>query len=471
MTCLLSVIALLALLADSASGHNWLMSPSRASTTINVANLIAPALPKLFDEPHVVVRAGQKFQVEWATGHHTTSTVNPSNVYLILQSKANDARLNQNQPELLDSVLADATLCPQTPPPAEYTQYHYKFNDTSLNFVQEPDKNRNPRPTFTRFYSRRVLRGDANFIPRPAVFAKIMRNMTRDTSAADRVNLVHQFAYFDANITSARRCVPSVRARVAPWIIALHRYPIVWHQPTEPDVAWVEFPAGTPPGDYIVHYRWRSYYDVMDVTVVAATSDIQNPFGSVPAAGEAPVVRFSRVDHCAFNAPNVTGKCVPMTFTAGRNLGLPEDCMAECKTSRNCSGVAVVPLTNPSTVADQFADLINIFTCAKPAPALNATHLCFPVVQRRQTLTSMPLYTTTDVEDPGFYSTCFLKQNAYKRDGLKDPAARLAVTNEVPEWLLSGRCITCADRDKFSSPDRTPVWAVARSCVDCDNKE
>lgn len=201
--------------------------------------------------------------------------------------------------------------------------------------------------------------------------------------AGPKASAVQQFEYKDAYVATNRRCVPNNPITKYPWVIAMHKFRHVRHQPTEPDVAWLQFPAGTPPGDYIVHYRWRSYYDAMDVRVVAGSTPVADVFGGGGGGGPTgtPVPRFKRVDHCSFfNATLAAGgSCVKMSVAAGK-LAVPQACLDACKAMSidKCDGVAVVPLVNDPSVAPAFKNLIKIpfraGSCVQPTDA--STHTC-----------------------------------------------------------------------------------------------
>jgi hypothetical protein len=430
----------------------------------NAASLVGPTVPSQTDEPHAVVIAGQKFQFEWVTGHNMDT-------YIILVAKKDADKLKNHEVPMMEAFLKDAA-CPQGPPAAMWLNYHYKFNETSLSFFPPKDKDVQP-PTIDNFYKRRTLPADAHFIPRSAAFQKTMKNMR--APAGPKASAVQQFEYKDADVATNRRCVPNNPIAKYPWVIAMHKYRHVRHQPTEPDVAWLQFPADTPPGDYIVHYRWRSYYDAMDVRVIAGTTPVADVFGGGAGGAPtgAPVARFKRVDHCSFfNATlSAGGSCIKMSVAAGK-LAVPQACLDACKAMSidKCDGVAVVPLVNDPSVAPAFKNLIKIpfraGSCVNPTDA--STHMCFPVLQADVTQTQNSFVITSDTEDPAFYSTCFRRSDAVRRDGLPDPATLPFIAADVPDWKANSRCISCDDQTKFSKADVTPVWVLATSCVNCD---
>ena len=52
------------------------------------------------------------------------------------------------------------------------------------------------------------------------------------------------------------------------------RYVHCANEPRRADVALFRIPAGSAPGNYIVHSFWQGYYDAVDVEVVAGTTPV-----------------------------------------------------------------------------------------------------------------------------------------------------------------------------------------------------
>lgn len=445
-------------------------APARTSLTGNVASTVFPVLAASRSEPHVVVTAGQRFPMEWVVGHNADS-------YVVLLKKSEAGRMNMHTTTNLEAFLKDAA-CPQTAPRGRDAIYHYKYNDPNTTFYSNPDQNGVRPAPIPNFYKRLVPATDANFIPRPKEFLKGVKGMPRiggTVTAASRNAMVTQFEYQDADVATNRRCYPATPVARFPWIIGMHKGRHVRHQPSEPDVVLLQFPADTAPGDYIVHWIWRSYYDAVDVRVVAGTTPIANPFGGAPTTGGTPAVpqvKFTRVDRCRFPNATLAGTCVKMTAPANGRLPVPTACLDACKamTPDKCNGVAVVPLANPASVARTFANLIQIpftaGTCVRPTDA--STHMCFPLVERPTTDVTNSILVIDDTEDPSFYATCFRRQDLVKRDGLPDPADLPYVSNSKPKWQAMNECISCAQVDLYDNEALTPVYEVADKCRNCD---
>ena len=111
-----------------------------------------------------------------------------------------------------------------------------------------------------------------------------------------------------ANFMTAFRYPASAHARDAhaayasaalPWVFAVHRFLTPNRWPKQFDHAPMEIPAGSPPGAYIVHYKWRGYYDCIDVDVLPPSSPL--PMTSRAMYGMNGETIFMRTDHCQYD--------------------------------------------------------------------------------------------------------------------------------------------------------------------------
>lgn len=469
MFSLLSIVAL-------ASAHNWVNGPARTSTKSNIASQVFPVLDSSINEPHVVVRAGQRFQFEWVTGHN-------ADTYISLIRKDDAARLVSHSGvnvTFFENFLKDPQ-CPTTAPTGLDQVYHYKFRNESTTFYPTKDQNGNFPPPTPDFYQRIVPRTDPAFIPRPLEFNKGMKNMpaiSATNTRQMRSDGVTQMQYKAADIQTNRRCFPATPVPRAQWVIGLIKARHVKHQPSEPDVTWLSFPPGTPPGDYIVHWAWRSYYDAVDVRVVAGTADVRAPFGGVDLPGT-PQTKFARIDHCRMPNATLAGTCFKMTQISmpasdvKNRMDVPQACLDACKKmpASRCDGVAVVPLRNADTVAQGFRNLVQIpfgTDCVKPAAGDAATHMCFPVLQRAPTDVYNSFLVTSDLEDPSYYATCYRRSDLLPREGLPDPTTLPEVTASKQNWKATNGCVTCAQAQTFSTAQFSPIWEAADVCRNCD---
>ena len=143
-------------------------------------------------------------------------------------------------------------------------------------------------------------------------------------------------------------------------------------------------------GDYIIHYRWRGYYDAIDVQIVAGSKAVANPYGLKPPAGvDEPFGTFTRIDHCEFQN-------FALASTCGRVVTTPDTCVRQCARlpSKQCDGVNVVSMVNRNSVPENFRDQVNIPfddpNCVRnsvlanfKAADVNAnTFVCYPLISK-----------------------------------------------------------------------------------------
>ena len=96
-----------------------------------------------------------------------------------------------------------------------------------------------------------------------------------------------------------------------PWIMSIHRFPILNAYPTQWDIARFEVPPGSPPGRYILYYAWRGYRDCVDIDVLPDSTPVPNTpraiYGYRPegmgAYGGADAQGYVKTDHCQYPAP------------------------------------------------------------------------------------------------------------------------------------------------------------------------
>merc|ERR1719150_144029 len=97
------VLPCLLCLFCSVSAHNWMASPSRANNGFN-AYQKAPCPPK-GSRVHFQVAAGQKFPLEYATGHSTPAR---GGTYLTVLKAEDEPQMAKHTRALLDDYLENA---------------------------------------------------------------------------------------------------------------------------------------------------------------------------------------------------------------------------------------------------------------------------------------------------------------------------------------------------------------------------
>lgn len=439
-------VVCVALFVNAVLSHNWLNGPSRAgdgTRRSQKASTRKPSPPSATGRPQVQVRAGQPFQVEWVVGHDGSST------YLIMLSKKDENRLGMHDERLLNRYFDAAPAQYQGPTKGAQQKFHRQL-ERSTNLGNKRN-----------FFERVVPTNDPLHVARDDIFQGSFRGARNNKPDPDDV---YQCAYKTADHRRDRWAV--YKNNQYPWIIGAGRWLHVSAVPTRPDFAMIEFPADTPPGEYIVHYRWRGFYDAIDLNIVGGTQNNATPYGRrfVPMPGVVvPPDEYKKIDHCWFpEFRERHGRCFPMKAP----MGVPQACIDECnkKEFGECNGVVVVPIDNPSSVWSGFKDKtivpFNNDDCRKPTDG--ATHVCFAAQTRMGSPLIFEYYATSDSEDPAFYSTCFMRIPRVM--GFAAPAAKEV---EPIDWEYRGRCISCADREKFSAANVTPDWRLTETCAPC----
>jgi len=426
------------------NAHNWVNSPSRSVQ----ANTVSPALPSSTGQPHVQVIAGQPFQIEWVQGHGR-------DVWFVFVAAADHKKMALHTSKYMDAYLDEAGAT-KSAIPAKYEKYHRKYKTTSLE-----------NGGTNNYFKRHVPESDANHITRDATFKGSFSGAPKNRPAVEDVD---QFQYPDDCKKDDRRSFH--KSANAPHIIGMHRYRICVHNPSRPDVALFEFPKGTKPGKYIVHYRWSGYYDAIDVQIVAGTTPIKNPYGvPLPPGAPPPLAVFKRIDHCEFLEPDFRGPCMRITTNE-------KACKWQCSrlTEFQCDGINVVSLKNRDTVYKGFRNITNIkfddnankcklSELQKGEPVTEDSKICYFVKARAPTDIAPDYYTTDDPDDPAFYSTCWKRVPPVTFDN-----AAPADEEEVkPKFLFGNKCIDCAQALANTDGNRTAIWPLKDgNCMNCD---
>ena len=99
------------------------------------------------------------------------------------------------------------------------------------------------------------------------------------------------------------------------------------------------------------------------------------------------------------------------------------------------------------------------------ANASSDRYLCYNLLPTVPTDTIDEFTTSTDPEDPIFYSTCFYKFSGNTFDDYATPDTNAKV--DVP-WKYQSQCIDCASQSINSAGSVTPKWKIADTCTNCD---
>lgn len=462
--------------ASSAEAHNWLNTPSRSFMQ---AEQILPCPPREQPFPHVQVRAGNDFQVEWVTGHDRFT-------YWVLVKAEDEPLLSTLNEAKLNEYL---TTSPATPglnnaggviADPKYNRYHRVPSNSTSNLG------------VAGFYQRIIPTTDPLFVPRPTkdvsgflsgapggLFGPTTNFFQAEYKNADR-NQDRRAEYFNPKF---------------PFIISAARFLHVAEQPRQPDFTLLRVPPTAAPGSYVAWWKWVSYYDCVDVDVIGAGAQIAHnlTYGVIPAN---PTQAFLKTDHAIIrpavirslgNFKTSSFGCFPIrpgTETADLNACkaacLPTDIAGFSKTA--CVGVIVAPLSlpavSPFTANDiqipwDFVsplDTNNVNQCPRASFASLPTgsRVCYPVVPLpvNQFPDAEGLVTsTTDPEKPHFYSSF------YSRSSRRVFTANFQdLVNPLPDWRFGSRCGECDERPfGVDNNGVSPFWEIAPICRNCDD--
>lgn len=433
-------------LALSVNAHNWMSSPSRANNGFN-AYQTAPCPPK-GSRVHFQVQAGQKFPMEFATGHSTPAR---GGTYLTVLRAEDESEMIKHTRAVLDDYLASV---PSTEPAymAEFKSHHVGSTAGSTTTT-------NVAAQLAALFgvgaqSANIRDFGPNWGNKPPMGAPIYPKTAAATAGDLRVKY-----------TNAKY----------PWIISVHKFKLHEDKSEEADLVMMEIPVGSPPGQYVVQYSWNGYYDCTDVNVI---SDLSTDF----YGEQATQVSFDKFDHCLWNpfytGYNVMGECHEI-----RKGDSADACFSQCESMNAdqngngaCYGVQVVPYSLPNEVVlTGKSGLFQSGTKTYPAECNTLTGvasdslLCFPLM-RGESVVGSNYDISEDPYDSIFYGTCYIKGGAWNFAQAPPGGAVVTPTNK---FKFGGQeCITCEAMTNNQNADmtkRVPFWDVTfGECEHCD---
>jgi hypothetical protein len=253
------VFALLAVLALSsvaapAAAHNYIKSVHRAYEAA-VSN---PCQARIGNQPHVQVRAGQTFEIEWSDGHGDY-TVGPFYFAIIHESAYDLLRADNISKMLADYVALAPAGSALTGPMWEK---HHIRNEAECDLVN-PSPAINKNCQLDKYFKERVLpETDPSFIQRDPVYMT-KAHPSQYRNAAN----VRQTRFLDSFVARDKRV--QYRSAKYPWIesVSIFENPFEEHDTYagQADIARFSIPATKGAGDYIVWFYWSGYTDCVDV--------------------------------------------------------------------------------------------------------------------------------------------------------------------------------------------------------------
>ena len=485
---MVAAVAVLALVAATpAQAHNWIGTMSRA----RFASTAAPFPPRMGKMPHVQVGPNDDFQIEYVQGHTRFS-------YFVVHHADDAGKVkdvtSQDLDTYLDEYMGDAGVSAHARAmTAEWRRYHRRCGTPiSAQDLYNDVSNSNGKTWTPNYFVGRVTGGPGYLGQRPQAFwdhsancrkyenedpnnRGTMLNRTTDNNA-------YQYNYQDAQL------IDDKRARYTnskwPWILEVVKTNHVIDQPSRPDVLRFALDGALAKGHYMVSWRWRGYYDAIDVDYQTANVPVADRYGAYD-----PTPPFRRVDHAIFRRYTRVrrgygwGECLEIATTA-------QACMNRCTGS--CPGIAVMPVKLPSTVRASFRSArSNAGGYNTLIPWGNATDWCNPaewpsnVNQLRDpdnaymcfradvgsgNGTQGEFITTRDPEDPVFYSSVILRTPS--RNFTLEPTSPFNVDEtEDKTWSYSDTCVSCDEMERNKETNRVPSWKPKRTgCVNCDRE-
>lgn len=212
----------LTLMAPSASAHNWLHTPGRASRE---ASTTRPCRARKSSDTHAQLGPGQQLTFKWATGHNR-------DVYIVVLAGQDEQWLRHRSfTSFVNEYIEEAPRSLHMQDGHQRVHGQNSDNPERLGFYEESD-----------MYRKKITsESDRNYLDHPNAVTK------------------HLYQYSSSVLESDRRV--SYRSSKYPWIVSAMRYNIQYHLPGDYDAVKIDIPARSGPGHYIVHYRWGGYYD------------------------------------------------------------------------------------------------------------------------------------------------------------------------------------------------------------------
>ena len=230
-------------------------------------------------------------------------------------------------------------------------------------------------------------------------------------------------------------------------------------------------------------YAWNEYASISASSVEITTKNPPNTTGTwtwnadkdfhggiYEGAHQGAIVTLSN-QPCDFTNPE-NPICPPATATCGR-IDRPRMCPhadnAYCPPVVDCKGAkgryVRVQLPGTGRILDAHIRVHR----RRPSPSFPSDMVCYGVEMRSPTSIDKEFTTTPDMEDPMFYSTCFLREK-YRSKWVKFPRSF-----PPGDWSFGEQCLDCGSYNdattNLNSGDtqgrRLNKWLAAPRCADC----
>eukprot|EP00948_MAST-09A_sp_MAST-9A-sp1_P001837 g1837.t1 len=316
------ILLIMIVFAPSANAHNWVFSPSRSGAR---ASMRCPR----FSNFHNQVAKNQKVYFEASTGHR-------GDVVFIVVKRDQEKELRD--PKIYSKAMDYIQEAPEN---ANSAMIHRRIHKT---------QNRIRRLTFQKYgkrlFKRKLQSTDAMYKLSPGLGKK-----QSDQSTNQEV-----YEYSDEFLKDDKRI--SYVSTKYPFIEAVYKYRIHVHWPHDYMIIPFSLEGHHGAGHYVAMYKWRGYYDCVDIQLHLKKNEIEWPYGQLIQG----LPKFERIDHCQFqDAEAVLSPC--MDASNGTAISCVDFAQQHYRTSRTHKtssqewksvsiGINVVPIKNyPGTIA------------------------------------------------------------------------------------------------------------------------
>ncbi len=303
------------LLLPTTAAHNWLHTPARANKE---ASTTKPCRGRKLTDTHAQVGPGQNFNVKWATGHSGQS------ILLTVHEKNQHFLHHADLVDMIEEYLNE----PEATNSHGVQKYHGttdRINDHTFYDEQIEDSD--------GLYTREVKEGDEDWVTHPRAETNRLYEYSESIRADDRYS-DHRSAKF-------------------PWIDSAGFFPHNMHLPKDFDSVNLKISGHHGPGHYITFWKWRGYYDCIDVDYFD-DREVENVYGE--GSGE---YQYSRLDHCSYIEPKdvVSDPLIMDSDSAEACIEAVDGGLNNNVKTKKRLGVNIVPLQKQERVTFDASDI------------------------------------------------------------------------------------------------------------------
>ena len=346
---------------DVVKAHNWINNPP---SRIKGLTKVAPCPPRPGQSVNFAVYKDTEFHLEWATGHPG------SYVYIAFIARENENKLGLNTMDAMDKYVAEA------PESAKTWLTGKKYDKTHVRWSGGPvgERSGGPLPTADGvLYAKKLTASDSTFFTRPSEW-RCSRGKPGPTPAgcASAGITYGQYEYVPSAIATDVKVAYSNPKY--PWLLAVGKYKIVKRRPQDYDLARFKFPSSATPGEYVIQYSWRGYYDCFDVVLAEGSGGGGGGGGSGGGGGGGGGTTgpelveenvWVKTDHCQYPDENVILDDIKKKDRKCHIVPSSND-ISECRDwcenlgTTRCSALNVIPVKNPTNVVSFLKNDLNI---------------------------------------------------------------------------------------------------------------